>query len=95
MAQKIAVFDAKPYDIETFNKVNEEYGFELMYHKEHLDKNNVLLACGADAVCIFVNAKVDEEVVNKLHSYGVKLIALRCAGFNNVDIAAAAKKGIK
>jgi len=95
MAYKIAVFDAKPYDMATFNKVNESYGFELTYHKEHLDKNNVLLSSGCDAVCIFVNAKVDAEVVDKLCSYGVKLIALRCAGFNNVDIAAAHKKGIK
>ncbi|NDV79852.1 2-hydroxyacid dehydrogenase [Dysgonomonas sp. 511] len=95
MGYKIAVFDAKPYDMATFDKVNEEYNCELTYYKEHLDKNNVLLASGADAVCIFVNAKVDAEVVDKLHAYGVKLIALRCAGFNNVDIAAAAKKGIK
>lgn len=95
MAYKIAVFDSKPYDMATFDKVNHNYGFELTYHKEHLDKNNVLLASGSDAVCIFVNAKVDEKVVNKLHSYGVKLIALRCAGFNNVDIAAATNKGIK
>ncbi|MDR1884237.1 MAG: 2-hydroxyacid dehydrogenase [Prevotella sp.] len=95
MAYKIAVFDAKPYDVATFNKANEAYGFELTYHKEHLDRNNVLLASGADAVCIFVNAKVDSVVVDKLHSYGVKLIALRCAGFNNVDIAAASGKGIR
>lgn len=95
MAYKIAVFDAKPYDITTFDKTNEKYGFELTYHKEHLDKNNVVLANGADAVCIFVNAKVDSTVVDKLYSYGIRLIALRCAGFNNVDIAAAAAKGIK
>jgi D-lactate dehydrogenase len=95
MAHKIAVFDAKPYDRTTFNKVNEEYGFELVYHKEHLDINNVVLANGADAVCIFVNAVVDAEVVSRLKSYGISLIALRCAGFNNVDIAAAAKQGIR
>jgi D-lactate dehydrogenase len=53
------------------------------------------LASGADAVCIFVNAVVDVAVVEKLKSYGVKLIALRSAGFNNVDIAAAAQHGIK
>lgn len=95
MAYKIAVFDAKPYDRTTFDKVNEKYGFELIYHKEHLDINNVILANGADAVCIFVNAVVDAEVVSRLKSYGVNLIALRCAGFNNVDIAAAAKHGVK
>lgn len=95
MAYKIAVFDAKPYDRVTFERVNEKYGFELTYHKEHLDINNVVLANGADAVCIFVNAVVDSDVVAKLKSYGINLIALRCAGFNNVDILAAEKHGVK
>lgn len=89
MPFKVAVFDAKPYDITMFNKVNRSFGFELTFHKEHLDKNNVILATGADAVCVFVNAVVDAAVINKLCSYGVKMIALRCAGFNNVDIKAA------
>lgn len=95
MVYKIAVFDAKPYDRVTFDRVNEKYGFELTYHKEHLDINNVVLANGADAVCIFVNAVVDSDVVAKLKSYGINLIALRCAGFNNVDILAAEKHGVK
>lgn len=95
MAYRVAIFDAKPYDKETFNKVNEMYGFDLVYYKEHLDINNVILASNADAVCIFVNAVVDADVIEKLYSYGVKLVALRCAGFNNVDIAAAAKRGIR
>ncbi len=92
MAYKIAVFDAKPYDEKTFNKVNESYGYELIYHKEHLDRTNVVLAGGADAVCIFVNANVDKYVIDKLCEMGVQLIALRCAGFNNVDIAYAKGK---
>lgn len=92
MAYKVAVFDAKPYDKDTFNKVNETYGFELNFYKEHLDRSNVVLAGGADAVCIFVNANVDTYVIDKLCEMGVKLIALRCAGFNNVDIAYAAGK---
>lgn len=86
MAYKVAVFDAKPYDEAVFSRVNEQYGFELKYYKEHLDFNNVILATGTDAVCIFVNAVVDKRVIDKLVEYGVKLIALRCAGFNNVDI---------
>lgn len=90
MAYRIAVFDAKPYDETMFTKVNEKYGFELTFYKEHLDRHNVILATDADAVCIFVNAVVDAKVIDKLCSLGVKLIALRCAGFNNVDIAAAA-----
>lgn len=92
MGYKVAVFDAKPYDEAMFNKVNQKYGFELFFFKEHLDKHNVILASSCDAVCIFVNAIVDTYVIDKLCSYGVKLIALRCAGFNNVDIAAAAGK---
>lgn len=92
MPYKIAVFDAKKYDIDNFNRVNEKYGFELRYHKEHLDIHNVILANDCDAVCIFVNAVVDAAVIDKLVSFGVKLVALRCAGFNNVDIAAAAGK---
>ncbi len=92
MAYKIAVFDAKPYDKAMFNKVNEKFGYELEYFTEHLDRHNVILASGFDAVCIFVNANVDSAVINKLCSFGVKLIALRCAGFNNVDMAAADKR---
>lgn len=89
---KIAVFDAKPYDQDSFDRVNEKYGFELKYCREHLDINNVLLASGCDAVCIFVNAIVDAAVIDKLCALGVKLIALRCAGFNNVDIVYAKDK---
>jgi len=92
MSYKVAIFDAKPYDQTMFNEANKKYGFCLTHFKEHLDKNNVILATGADAVCIFVNAIVDAEVIDRLYSYGVKLIALRCAGFNNVDLKAAAGK---
>ena len=89
MSYKVAIFDAKPYDEETFNEVNKMYNFDLIFHKEHLDFNNVVLANGADAECIFVNAVVDKRVIDKLYEFGVKLIALRCAGFNNVDVEAA------
>ncbi|MFV0468160.1 MAG: 2-hydroxyacid dehydrogenase [Dysgonomonas sp.] len=94
MLQKIAVFDAKSYDEKVFDKVNEQFGFELIYHKEHLDINNVILASGCDAVCIFVNAVGDAAVIKRLKQLGIKLIALRCAGFNNVDIKAATQEGI-
>lgn len=86
---KIAFFDNKPYDEASFREVNKKYGFDIRYHKGHLNKDNAILAKGADAVCIFVNAIVDAEVINELAEYGVKLIALRCAGFNNVDLEAA------
>ena len=95
MATKIAFFDTKSYDRETFNKVNLQFGFDITYFKERLSMNTVSLTQGVDAVCIFVNAECDERVIQRMAEYGVKLIALRCAGFNNVDVAAAKKHGIK
>jgi len=92
MNYKIAVFDSKPYDIDNFNKANEKYGFELRYHKEHIDVHNAILASDCDAICIFVNDIANALVIDKLVSFGVKLIALRSAGFNNVDIAYASGK---
>jgi len=92
MVHKIAVFDAKPYDESTFTRINQEFGFELIFFKEHLDRHNVVLAGGCDAVCVFVNETVDKHVIDKLCELGIKIIALRCAGFNNVDLAYARGK---
>lgn len=89
MACKIAFFGAKPYDIASFDKVNETYGYDIRYFKGHLNANNVLLTAGADVVCIFVNDTADATVIDALVENGVKLLALRCAGFNNVDLEAA------
>lgn len=86
---KIAFFDAKPYDIESFNELNSKYGYTIKYFKFHLTSDNVVLAQGYDAVVIFVNDTVNAEMIMKLKEYGVKLIALRSAGFNNVDLKAA------
>ncbi len=79
---KIAFFDAKPYDTESFNELNREFGFTIKYFKFHLTPDNVVLAQGYDAVVIFVNDTVDADMIMKLKEYGVKLIALRSAGFN-------------
>lgn len=89
MACKIAFFGAKPYDIASFDKVNERFEYDIRYFKGHLNANNVLLTAGADVVCIFVNDSADREVIDALVKNGVKLLALRCAGFNNVDLEAA------
>jgi len=89
MAIKVAFFDSKPYDETSFKKANEKYGFDIRFYKGHLNKDNVVLSKGADVVCIFVNAVVDANVIDDLIENGVKLIALRCAGYNNVDIIAA------
>ena len=89
MSFRIAFFDTKPYDEDSFNKMNERFGFEIVYFKGHLNPNNVMLTRGFDAVCIFVNDVADAEVIDALAGNGVKLLALRCAGYNNVDLAAA------
>ena len=93
-AYTIAFFGSKPYDEASFNEKNSGYGFELRYYKGHLNLNNVILTQGVDAVCIFVNDTADAEVIRQLAANGVKLLALRCAGYNNVDLKAAAENGI-
>ena len=92
MAYKIAFFGAKPYDIASFDKVNEKYNYDIRYYKGHLNPNNVVLTQDTDVVCIFVNDTADAAVIDALVDNGVKLLALRCAGFNNVDLKAAKGK---
>ena len=83
---------AKPYDIASFDKVNEKYNYDIRYYKGHLNPNNVVLTQDTDAVCIFVNDTADAAVIDAMVDNGVKLLALRCAGFNNVDLKAAKGK---
>ena len=90
----IAFFGTMPYDKATFQAVNEQYGFEIKYYTGNLSLNNVSLTQGVEVVCIFVNDNVDAELIQHLKDNGVRLIALRCAGYNNVDIAAAQRAGI-
>uniref|UniRef100_UPI00261DDD64 2-hydroxyacid dehydrogenase n=1 Tax=uncultured Rikenella sp. TaxID=368003 RepID=UPI00261DDD64 len=94
MNTKIAFFGAKPYDRESFDKTNEAFGFDIRYYKGHLTAESAVLAKGSAAVCIFVNDTADAETVEALKELRVPLIALRCAGFNNVDLEAAARNGI-
>lgn len=83
---KIAFFDTKEYDEEYFNEHNKKYGFKIKYFENKLNEDTVSLTKGYDAVCVFVNDDLNAEVISKLKTYGIKLIALRCAGFNNVDL---------
>ncbi len=83
---KIAVFSTKNWVVDSFEVVNNKYKFELSFFESRLYRKTVPLAAGFDAVCVFVNDRLDAEVIEGLHKVGVKLIALRCAGFNNVDI---------
>lgn len=94
MATTIAFFGSKPYDEASFNEKNKDFGFELRFYKGHLNKNNVILTQGVDVVCIFVNDTANAEVIRLMAANGVKLLALRCAGYNNVDLKAAAECGI-
>ena len=86
---KIAFYDTHKYERKIFEKVNEKYHFEITYFDCRLDENTCISSKGFDVVCIFVNDKVTKSVIEKLSEYKVKMIALRCAGFNNVDIEAA------
>ena len=83
---RIAFFDTKEYDKKLFDEYNKNYGYEITYLESKLNSETAPLAKGFDAVCIFVNDVVDEKTIKILKECGVKLIALRCAGFNNVDI---------
>ena len=85
---KIAFFDTKSYDVPGFERYAVPAGIEIKYFEPNLDEDTVSLAAGFDAVCVFVNDIVNDKVVDKLHELGVKLILLRCAGFNNVDVKA-------
>lgn len=89
---KIAFFDTKSYDKPAFEEYGEKAGIQFKYFETKLNEDTVELARGYDGVCVFVNDTVNEEVIGKLHAYGVRVIALRCAGFNNVDLAAAEGK---
>jgi D-lactate dehydrogenase len=91
---KIVFFSSQPYDERFFTKQNESFGFELEFLDAQLRSHTAQLAEGAEAVCVFVNDHCHAGIIEKLAGVGVKLIALRCAGFNNVDLEAAAKHGI-
>ena len=89
---KIAFYDTKPYDKIWFEPLAEKYGYEIKYFEHKLNADTAVLSGGYDAVCIFVNDIADNIVIDILHKVGVKLIALRCAGYNNVDFMYAWQK---
>ena len=91
---RIAVFDSKQYDKTALIAANEAQQHELVFFDDRLTIKTVPLAEGFDVVCPFVNDKLDAPTIAKLAKLGVKLIALRCAGFNGVDLVAAANHGI-
>jgi len=89
MPEKIAFFDTKPYDKESFTAVNRKYGFNITWFKAHLNAQTVSLSRGFDGVCAFVNDTLDQAVIHNLVENGVQVAGMRCAGYNNVDLNAA------
>lgn len=91
---KVAVFSSKDYDIRFLQHYNHSVDLQFHFFDGQLNENSVKLASGFDGVCVFVNDQLDQGVIEALSEYGVRHIALRCAGFNNVDLKAAAEKQI-
>ncbi len=89
---KIAMFDTKVYDKESFEEVNKNYNFEIKYFEPKLDEDSAELTKGFEVVCVFVNDIITKKVIKKLYENGVKLLALRCAGYNNLEVEAAVGK---
>lgn len=92
---KVAVFSSKPYDKKYFEKFNENYNHDLTFFETHLNIQTTNLVKGFKTVCVFVNDKINHDVIQKLFENDVKHIALRCAGYNNVDLEVAKKYNIK
>lgn len=86
MRINMAFFDAKEYDIVTFDKANVGGIFDIKYYETRLLESTTNLADGMDVVCVFVNDVVNRKVIDSLVEKGIAIIALRCAGYNNVDI---------
>lgn len=92
---KVTFFSTKSYDERYFSQENAEVSHELSFLEFKLNPDSAKLAADSDAVCAFVNDQLDRETLDVLSSVGVKVIAMRCAGFNNVDLDAAAELGFK
>lgn len=91
---KVAFFSTKPYDRKFFDLANEQFGHEITYFETRLTRQTLKLAEGFDCACAFVNDQLDASVLIALAAQGTRLVALRCAGFNNVDVNSANELGI-
>ena len=91
---KIAFYDTHKYEKRVFEEVNKGFNFDITFFDFHLNEDTYLTAKGFDAVCVFVNDVVNQKVIKKLSDCKVKIIALRCSGFNNVDLGSATRNGI-
>ena len=91
---EIRMFSSKPYDRAAFERANDSFEFDLTFLSDRLTGETAQLANGAEAVCVFVNDVVSSDVLEQLAADGTRCVALRCAGFNNVDLEAADRLGI-
>jgi D-lactate dehydrogenase len=91
---RLAVFSTKKWVIDSFNAINKEFQFEINYFESRMYEKTAPLADGYNAICVFVNDSLQAPVLETLNKTGVKLVALRCAGFNNVDISKASDLGL-
>lgn len=92
---RMAVFSTKDYTRNYFTRINARFRHELTFLEPRLDPETARLADGYPAVCVFVNDHVDADVLQRLHAGGTRVIALRCAGYNNVDLVAAERLGMQ
>ncbi|MBV7878663.1 2-hydroxyacid dehydrogenase [Yersinia pestis] len=92
---KLAVYSTKQYDRKYLELVNKDFGFELEFFDFLLTPKTAKMAEGCQAVCLFVNDDGCREILTELATIGVKILALRCAGFNNVDLEATKELGIQ
>ena len=90
----VAFYDTKPYDRECFERAPEAHRLRRQFHEFRLTSETAASVEGAQAVCVFVNDRLDAPCLQQLHQAGVRLVALRCAGFNNVDLTAAKSLGL-
>ncbi|MBA4053081.1 MAG: hydroxyacid dehydrogenase [Marivirga sp.] len=92
---KITFFSTQSYDKTFFDEHNKRFGFSIDFFDVALNEKSVNLIEKSEAICLFVNDKVTEPIIKQLALKGIKIIALRCAGFNNVDLEAAAQNNIR
>jgi D-lactate dehydrogenase len=92
---RVAVFSTRSYDIEYLDRANSEKRHEMVYFESSLNRKTTRLAENFDAACVFVNDAITGEVIEDLVKLRVKLVVLRCSGFNNVDIESACSNNIK
>jgi len=92
---KVALFSSKPYDVRYFKQFNSKFNHQLTFFETNLNIHTTNLTKDFETICVFVNDKLDEKVIKKLAENNVKHIALRCAGYNNLDLEAANRYNVK